>query len=423
MIKIIHTADWHLGQTFYQNDRSHEHQAFLTWLKEVLISHDIDALLIAGDVFDNPNPSAQAQKMFYHFLKEVTEQNNGLQVVVIAGNHDSAARLEAPMPLLEDMKIQVKGLIKRTMDGNIDYSDLMIPLCNRTGEREALCLAVPFLRQGDQPPLQNQSSGNGYADGVSAFYTEALSALHHQAQPAEAIIAMGHLQAMGVTANTDDESERNIIGGVEGVNGADLFPPHIAYTALGHLHRAQRVAGRENIRYSGSPLPMSFAEENYKHGVTMVEIEKGMVTDIKQLELAPPVKLISIPRHKKPLDANQTNNLQQVIDLLKQLPATEADRYAPYLQVRVSFRETILNLRQEIEKALDGRYARLARIVTDNVNHFDENTEAAITFDKLQTIEPIEMARLAFQRKNLQMPNEIEALFNQVLEEINHQQN
>ena len=137
----------------------------------------------------------------------------------------------------------------------------------------------------------------------------------------------------------------------------------------------------------------------------------------------PPVKLISIPQHQELLLDDQPNNLPQVLQLLKHLPQGEADRFAPYLQVRVAFKETIPNLRQEVEKALEGRYARLARIVTDNANRFDESEEMAVTFENLQAIEPLEMARLAFRRKNLQMPNDLETLFNQVLEEINHQQN
>ncbi len=422
-MKIIHTADWHLGQTFYQFDRSPEHRAFLVWLQEQLITQEVDVLLVAGDVFDNPNPSAAAQKMLYQFLKEITNRNKHLQVVIIAGNHDSAARLEAPIPLLEEMNVQIKGSIRRNKEDAIDYENLMIPLTNRQGKREGWCMAVPFLRQGDYPPVEKLNTENSYAQGIKAFYAEALAAVQLVALPSEAIIFMGHLQASGVAVNTDDESERNLIGGVEGVNGADLFPAHITYTALGHLHRAQRVSGNENIRYSGSPLPMSFAEENYRHGVTLVEIEGSIVKSVDKLAFEPTVKLTSIPKHQERLQDGQTNNLPQVLQQLKQLPAGEADHLASYLQVRVAFKETIPNLRQEVEKALEGRYARLARIVTDNANRFDESEAMAVTFENLQTIEPLEMARLAFRRKNLQMPNDLETLFNQVLEEINHQQN
>ena len=111
-MKILHTADWHLGQTFYEYDRREEHLHFLEWLKQQIRQHEIDVLLIAGDVFDSPNPSAESQRMYYRFLREVTSENPSLQIIIIAGNHDSAARLEAPNPLLEDMNVTVRGVVR-----------------------------------------------------------------------------------------------------------------------------------------------------------------------------------------------------------------------------------------------------------------------------------------------------------------------
>ena len=127
-MKIIHTADWHLGQSFYEYDRKAEHIRFLSWLKDRIRTFGIDVLLIAGDVFDSPNPSAESQKIYYSFLREIIDENPLLQVIIIAGNHDSAARLEAPNPLLEGMNVTVRGLVKRTAGGNIDYENLIIPL-------------------------------------------------------------------------------------------------------------------------------------------------------------------------------------------------------------------------------------------------------------------------------------------------------
>ena len=128
MIKLLHTADWHIGQTFFDYNRKAEHLHFLEWLRNQIRQQGVDVLLIAGDVFDTPNPSADSQKMFYKFLREITTDNSALQVVVIAGNHDSAARLEAPNPLLEEMNITIKGIVKRTADGLIDYQRLIVPL-------------------------------------------------------------------------------------------------------------------------------------------------------------------------------------------------------------------------------------------------------------------------------------------------------
>ena len=110
MIRILHTADWHLGQTFFGYDRTEEHGVFLNWLAEEIRQKEIDALIIAGDVFDVSNPSAASQSMYYQFIYRVTAENPYLQIVIVAGNHDSAARLEAPLPLLQAMRTEVRGV-------------------------------------------------------------------------------------------------------------------------------------------------------------------------------------------------------------------------------------------------------------------------------------------------------------------------
>ena len=142
-MKIIHTADWHIGQTFFGYDRFQEHQYFLDWLTDQITTQQIDVLLISGDIFDVANPSAQAQRQFYRFLRRVTEQNPGLQIILIAGNHDSASRLETPIPLLEEMNIQIRGTVRKRADGTIDTEELIIELKDRSGKRQGWCLAVP----------------------------------------------------------------------------------------------------------------------------------------------------------------------------------------------------------------------------------------------------------------------------------------
>ena len=189
-MKILHTADWHLGQTFYEYDRREEHLHFLEWLKQQIRQHEIDVLLIAGDVFDSPNPSAESQRMYYRFLREVTSENPSLQIIIIAGNHDSAARLEAPNPLLEDMNVTVRGVVRRNAEGDIDLQHLIVPLYTE-GEVTAYCLAVPYLRQGDYPSAEN------YSKGVQLLYEQLFNEVKEKGLP---VIAMGHLQATGSEA-------------------------------------------------------------------------------------------------------------------------------------------------------------------------------------------------------------------------------
>ena len=175
MIRILHTADWHLGQTFFGYDRTGEHEVFLNWLAEEIRQKEIDALIIAGDVFDVSNPSAASQSMYYQFIYRVTAESPYLQIVIVAGNHDSAARLEAPLPLLQAMRTEVRGVVRKLEGGEIDYDHLTVELKNRKGEVELLCMAVPFLRQGDYPAVQTE--GNPYAEGVRELYAQLLQRL------------------------------------------------------------------------------------------------------------------------------------------------------------------------------------------------------------------------------------------------------
>ena len=164
-LKIIHTADWHLGQTFFGYDRDEEHEAFLAWLTDTLTQRQTDVLLIAGDVFSVANPSVVTQGRFYRFLREANRRNPHLQIVIVAGNHDSAARLEAPIPLLEELNTSIVGVVPRTDLCKIDFDSLLIPLYNKEGKREAICLAVPYLRQGDYPAAKEGK--DSYVEGVT----------------------------------------------------------------------------------------------------------------------------------------------------------------------------------------------------------------------------------------------------------------
>jgi exonuclease SbcD len=353
----------------------------------------VDVLLVAGDVFDSPNPSAESQKMYYHFLRDVTIENPELQIIIIAGNHDSASRLEAVNPLLEAMHVTVRGIVKRTGDGEIDYEHLIVPL-NKGG----YCLAVPYLRQGDYPEPAT------YAEGVRAMYKTLLDRIEDKGLP---VIAMGHLQATGSEISTNDRAERTIIGGLECIS-PEAFDKGIAYTALGHLHRAQRVSGRDQVRYAGSPLPMSFAEKNNKQGVTLVTIAGK--TKIERLDFDAPAKLISIPKRPLPL--------AEVIAEIEKLPDGEVNGRSPFLELKVRVTEPEPSLRHQIEQALEGKAVRLARIeaLTPQI----ENAGQMISYEALQNINPLDMAADIFKRKygGDDMPETMKELLQSVIREV-----
>ena len=408
MIRILHTADWHLGQTFFGYDRTQEHEHFLDWLAGVLTKNKIDVLIVAGDVFDVSNPSAAAQRMFYRFIHRVTTENPRLQLVVVAGNHDSAARLESPLPLLREMRTEIKGIVRK-QNGKIDYEHLLVELKNAAGEVEALCLAVPFLRQGDYPVVETE--GNPYAEGVKELYARLLKYALKKRTDGQALVAVGHLLATGSEIAEKDHSERIIIGGLESVS-PESFPEQIVYTALGHIHKAQRVSGRENIRYAGSPLPMSFAEKHYHHGVVKVTLDEGWAVEIEKLEYTPLVRLLSIP-------ATEAAAPDEVLDELRGLELPE-DEPMPYLEVKVKLSEPEPMLRQQVEEILEGKPVRLARIVSFYRQAAEGSVEEEVLTAGLQEMNPLKIVKATFENSyQTEMPEELVNLFQEACRTIN----
>lgn len=407
-MKILHTADWHIGQLFHEYDRTYEHQQFLDWLVDILQTKQIDVLLISGDIFDISNPSAQSIRMFYTFLNQASTANPNLQIIITAGNHDSASRLEAPKPLLQSSNVHIIGLVEKDAEGNIDYEKLIVPIHDAAGNIKIHCLAIPFLRMGDYPIISD--SVNPYTEGVTVVYNEAFKRAEHRKQDGQTIIAMGHLHTHHAEITDLDKTERLIMGGVECIS-ATAFHPDIKYVALGHIHKAQKIGGKEHIRYSGSPLPMSFSELNYKHQVIIFELDQE-ISNFEAVEIPLFVPLQRIPLNHQPL--------YEVIALLEQLPKNDSiTETTPYLEVRVSLDGPEPALRHKIETALTGKKVRLAKIDVK----YPASTQAApefITPEKLNELQPIDVFGKTYQsRYNSEVPTEILQLFQQVAQEVN----
>lgn len=409
-MKILHTADWHLGQLFYEYDRSFEHQEFLNWLLKTISEEQIEVLLISGDVFDISNPAANSIRMFYSFLQKATQNHPFLQIVITAGNHDSASRLEAPKPLLESSNIHIIGTIEKHADGTINYEKITVPLRNKLGEIQTWCLAVPFLRMGDYPNIPGAE--NPYAAGVSEFYQEALAFAKNRKTPEQTIIAMGHLHTQNAEISDMDCSERGIIGGIEGIS-AQTFDSELKYVALGHIHKAQRIGGKEHIRYCGSPLPMSFSERNYKHQVVVFELDSE-ITDLKTIEIPISIPLLRIPIKPEPLE--------DVLLQLHQLPEKTNDIQAPYLEVQVLEIEPEPALRHKIEAVLKFKNVKLARIQR---NYAKKNVASSekIPHELLDELKPIDVfSKSYFEKYNTEVPEHLMQLFQQILNEVNQTQ-
>jgi len=350
-MRLIHTSDWHLGQSLHGQDRDYEHTQFLAWLLDQLVAHAADALLIAGDVFDTVNPPLKAQERLYDFIVRAHERLPSLDIVMIAGNHDSGGRIELPGPLMKRLNAHAIGRISWIEDGQLDHGRLLVPLHDSKGEVAAWCLTLPFLRPAE---VTGGETGDDYIAGIRQVHERLIAAAENLRQPGQALIAMSHAHMAGGAVS--EESERNIVIGNAEALPASLFPDSVAYVALGHLHKPQQVAGQARIRYSGSPLPLSFAEVNYPHQVLLVDFDGEQLASIESLPVPRAVEMIRIGRA----------SLGEVIAALEALPPTGLfDDILPWLEVRVLLDEPLPDLRQRIETAISGKACRLVRIASE----------------------------------------------------------
>lgn len=343
-MRLLHTSDWHLGHTLRgEVSREYEHAAFLAWLLETCVREASDALVITGDVFDSATPPASAERMWFELLAAARRARPAMDVVVIAGNHDSPARLGAASAVLRELGVHVIGGLPRLGDGRIDVDRILIPVAGGRG----LVAAVPFLRPIDLP------GDAGAADPLGEVYGEVIDAARARRRPDQALIATGHLYVAG--ADSQFLSERRVaIGGQESAP-LRLFPDDIDYVALGHIHRAQRV-GRDSIRYAGAPLPLSLDEADYKNQVVAVEFAGGRVRDVRSIAVPRAIDIVRVPRRG-------AAPLAEVLAELGRLPLlVPGDPARPYLEIVVALDRPEPRLRASVEAALDGKRPRLVRL-------------------------------------------------------------
>ena len=387
-MRLLHTSDWHLGQTLHNFERGYEHQRFLDWLLDTLVAEQADVLLVAGDVFDNANPSAASQKQLYVFLQQARARLPALQLVVVAGNHDSAGRLEAPGPLLAAHGTHVIGHLLRDEAGNIDLERLLLPLTGSDGQVQAWCLAVPFLRPGDVPKLPAGDTQDAYLGGIALLYRQLTDLALARRQPGQAIVAMGHCHMVGGEMSNDSE-RRIVIGGTE-MLPSGIFDTAIAYAALGHLHKAQAVGGQDHIRYCGSPIPLSFAEVHYRHQVLCLDIDGEALQSVRAIEVPRAVPLLRVPATPAPIN--------EVLAQLAALDVPAAPPEAqPFLEVRVRLDAPEPGLRTRIETALDGKPVRLAKIETSSAAR--SSAPENLTLDQLSQLQPDDIFRRLYLQK------------------------
>ncbi|MFC6225399.1 exonuclease subunit SbcD [Hymenobacter artigasi] len=344
-MRVLHTADWHLGQHFLTGqERTTEQQAFLDWLLLTVQAQAIEVLVVAGDIFDTQTPSYTAQELYYTFL--VKMQATGCRdIVVVGGNHDSPTMLNASRQLLRQLRIHVVGGVPT------DPAEQILHLNGADGRPGLVVCAVPFLRDrdirlavaGETPDDRQLRIRQSIADHYAALADH--ESVMRQREQNVPVLATGHLYAAGGEAR--EGAERDVhIGGL-GLIGAEHFPAAFDYVALGHLHRPQVVGGRAHIRYSGSPVPLSFTEADDKQQVLLLEFKGAGV---------PAITSIPVP---------VTRRLQRFHGTLEEVEAdilaftNEAFQHVAWADVLVRSDETPAEVQRRVQAVLQLQKAQV----------------------------------------------------------------
>lgn len=326
-MRILHTADWHIGQRLHERQRTDEHEKFLCWLLNTIQEHKVELLLVSGDIFDTALPSSESTNLYYRFLYRLFDETDAYTVIT-AGNHDSARHLEAPREFLEMGRIYVVGLA--------DDPAKCVFTFPRDNPRVAVA-AVPYLSEGDLRHLSYETEaerGERYRERFKAFYADCVAAMPAGLPK----ILMGHLFVQGGEIGT---SERNIqIGGATATHASD-FPEGVSYVALGHLHRPQTIKGTDYpIRYSGSPIPLRFNETGYRKVVYLLELsDDGMLIRDDEID-------IPIFKELRTVEGDEASVISD---------AMNGDWGDKYIQVKLKLTAPRVGISDEIRQAFGNR--------------------------------------------------------------------
>jgi exonuclease SbcD len=433
-MRIIHTSDWHLGQHFYGKSRANEHQGFLTWLLAQVKSRSIDAVIVAGDIFDTGTPPSYAREMYFDFIVSMHQLN--CQLVILAGNHDSVAMLGESKKLLGHLSTKVvtcavkEGLTQaqdKLTRSEILTSEQVFYLQDQKGQKQAVLCAIPFIRPRDIMLSQTGQSATDKQQSLQKAITEHYQALYEQAQQlvdfAEQedegnnklpIIATGHLTTVGVTLS---ESVRDIYIGTLEAFPASAFP-NADYIALGHIHRSQKVAKTEHIRYCGSPIPLSFDEARQEKSVLMVEFEQDKLSTVTPLIIPCFQPIVMV---KTTLE----NIVDQVNDLVDSTKDSLRENQKIWLDIEIQSSDYLQDLQIRINPLIESLPVEILLVRRSQKSRLAmPNNQKKITLNEL-TLEDVFSARL--EKENWQNEDEkarkkrISTLFKQTVEQVQQQ--
>ena len=386
-MRILHTSDWHLGQHFMGKTRQAEHQAFCAWLIEQVREQAVDAVLIAGDIFDTGAPPSYAREQYNRFIVEL--RASGCELVVLGGNHDSVAMLGESKTLLAQLGTRVIPGVSENLD------EQLLVLHQRDGSPAAILCGIPFIRPRDVLLSQAGQSAQDKQQSLQQAIQQHYQDLYALAEAKRAelggdlpIIATGHLTTVGASAS---DSVREIY-----VGSLEAFPtsafPQAAYIALGHIHRPQKVGGLEHIRYCGSPIALSFDEAKQQKEVLLVELDSGGLRSIQPLPVPRFQPLLSLRGSLKELDVQ-----------IKQAAEQGSAEQPVWLEVLVGTDDYLSDLQLRIAALCEGLPVEVLRIRRER-----GNTVAGLQGQAKETLDELSVDDVFAQRLSSESLGEAE---------------
>lgn len=375
-MRFIHTADWHLGNSMHDIDRQEETKQFLAWLKDRIVRFGAQSLVISGDIFDTAVPPLEARRMYFQFLASLLD-TDCKNVVIIGGNHDSGALLDAPRDLLEALNIQMVGSL-----GERSVEELVKELTDVNGNVVGISAAVPYVRE---PELRRFKPESGDADFAQSTYSGLYSAVYEAAESLRAgrdipIVATGHLYASKLEGRPEnDEGKdakghgmRDIVGNL-GTIPVSVFPEGFDYVALGHIHYTTMVAQNPKVRYSGSPFVLGFDEAKIPHHILEIDLEKGEEPVVMKIETPQYFKFVRV-----------SGSIENIIMQLNQLKNAPADKPT---KVEVVFDYTPgVNINEALASVLEGAPFE---VVSKKANRTDALTADSFSDDTLDSVDEL----------------------------------
>jgi DNA repair protein SbcD/Mre11 len=404
-MKILHTADWHIGKKLHKHELAQDFDLFIDWLHDLIKARSIEMLLISGDIFDLANPSSEARSQYYRALIKLKRLD--CKIIATGGNHDSPAMLDAPKEILKALDMDVIGGLPN------DLEDCIIPVSNKAGSCELVVAAIPYLRDADL------RSGNGAStyeervqeirEGIRNIFSKAAE-ICAEKYPKIPVIGMGHLYTAGTETS---DSERDIQIGNQAAFQAAQFGEYYNYIALGHIHKPQKVNAGIPVFYSGSPIPLSFSERKDEKRVLLIDTKNSWEPES-----------IPVPSYRKLLKIN--GSLVELRNKLEELdqPMTlnslieielEEDQYDAQ---KIYLLDELVNNFNKPGFEIVKQRARFKNQLQGSAEVFDENQQ-------LEDLKPGEVFREIIAPHDYEEDERIEILsaFEEILEEVQNSDN